>query len=78
MGSVKRQTYTRAVPTGAVIDGLQVRWTVGGKRHSGELITKEGKQVVRTKTETYYAKFRDADGLVQTVSTGCRDREAAR
>lgn len=78
MGSVKRQTYTRSIPTGAVIDGLKVRWTVAGRRHSGVLVTKDGEQKVRTKTDTYYAKFRDADDLVQTVSTGCRDREAAR
>jgi integrase len=37
----------------------------------------DGREVIDQETGCYYARYRDADGIVRTVSTGCRDRTAA-
>ena len=49
----------------------------GKKRIGTVVVDKRGKQRVRTKSETYYAKYRDGDGIVKEVATGCRDKQAA-
>jgi hypothetical protein len=36
-----------------------------------------GADRIVTESVTYFAKFRDADGLPVTRATGCRDRQAA-
>ena len=49
-----------------------------GEKHSGVVILgADGSQRVRVESGTYYAKFRDGDGLVQELPTGCRDKQAA-
>ena len=51
------------------------RW--GKKKTARVVFGKDGTQRVRIETETYYASYRDGDGKLQSVSTGCRDRQAA-
>ena len=38
----------------------------------------DGSLAMRCKSETYYAKYRDADGIVREIPTGCREIETAR
>ncbi|XZE53614.1 tyrosine-type recombinase/integrase [Planctomycetaceae bacterium SH139] len=53
------------------------RW---GKKRSAVVVTSavDGALRIRVQSATYTAVFRDADGIVQEVSTGCRDVESAR
>jgi integrase len=49
-----------------------------GKKRSGIVFeSANGSKRVKTKSETYYAKYRDGDEIVRTVATGCRDKQAA-
>ncbi|MHB1559225.1 MAG: tyrosine-type recombinase/integrase [Isosphaeraceae bacterium] len=86
MGSIFLKTYTRAVPSGAeviTIGGKNprrvARWRSGGRRIEAEVVTTpQGREVVRVKSNVYYAKYRNADGVIVVVPTGCRDREMAK
>ena len=43
-----------------------------GKKRTGIVtLTASGKKRVKTKSDTYYAKYRDGDEIVRTVATGC-------
>ncbi len=85
MGSVFLKTYTRAVPAGAEVGAIGgknprrvARWKTGSKRIEAEVVTTpDGRDVVRVKSSTYYAKYRNADDVVVVVPTGCRDRKMA-
>ncbi|HBJ37391.1 MAG TPA: integrase, partial [Planctomycetaceae bacterium] len=49
-----------------------------GKKRTGTVVVdKQGKRRVRTKSQTYIAKYRDGAGITQEVPTGCRDKQAA-
>lgn len=50
----------------------------GKKRTAVVVVAADGSQRVRVESETYYAKFRDGNNLVQEVPTGCRDLQAAK
>lgn len=50
-----------------------------GEKRSGVVVTAaDGSMKVRTKSETYYAKYRDGRNFVCEVATGCRDKQAAK
>jgi hypothetical protein len=86
MGSIYRKTSTRPVPAGATLtarpDGSTVaRWTPKGARRpvTAQVRTlDDGRRVIDQPTGAYYAKYRDAQGIVRTVSTGCKDESNAR
>ena len=86
MGTVFQKTYTRPVPATAEVVAIKgkkarriARWKSGAKRLEAEVTTTDdGRDVVRVKSTTYYAKYRNADDEVVTVPTGCRDREMAK
>jgi integrase len=83
MGSVFKKTSTRALPAGAEITtrkGQRVaRWKVNGKVRSAPITRGlDGSDRIVTTSATYFAKYRDAAGVVCTVPTGCRDEVAAR
>jgi integrase len=84
MGSVFRKTTTRPVPIGATVarqGGKAVaRWkTRTAKWKTAEVVTLDGgRQAIRQESSTYFAKYRDHDGTVRVVPTGCRDESAAR
>ena len=49
----------------------------GAKRTACVVTASDGSVRVRVESETYYAKYRNAEGLVREVPTGCRDRQSA-
>jgi hypothetical protein len=83
MGSIRKKTSTKALPGNAEIlieDGAcHACWTDSkGKKHSAEVIRgRNGSERIRIQSPIYTAKYRDANGLVHEVSTGCRNRQAA-
>ena len=83
MASLKRKSYTRPLPQGAEIvthRGQRVaRWVdSNGKKHTASVtISAEGTERIRVESAVWIAKFRDADGRIVEVSTGCRDKGVA-
>ncbi len=84
MANVVRKAYTMPVPPGAEIveqRGKRIaRWRVrNGQLRTGEVLqAADGSLRVRGRSPVYTARFRNADGVVVEVSTGCRDETAAR
>jgi hypothetical protein len=86
MGSIFRKTAVRDVPAGAKVvtnpDGTKAaRWRPRGFRRpiTAPVVTlADGRLVVEVATGSWYAKYRDADGIVRTVSTRCRDESNAK
>jgi hypothetical protein len=83
MGNVFKKTVTRPLPIGAEIitrQGVRLAcWRDGkGKIESIPLTTgKDGSERIRDESATYVARYRDGNGFVLEVSTGCRDKAAA-
>jgi integrase len=83
MGSVFHKTITRKVPPTAEVvrrGKRQVaRWRSGSRWVEAEIVHRKGQEdVIRIKSSTYYAKYRNADDKVVVVPTGCRDEAMAR
>jgi integrase len=86
VATVFRKVAVRPVPAAAVITtdragNATAKWTPRGARRSITAPVRtlaDGRQVIEVATGCYYARFRDADGGVRTVSTGCKDESAAR
>ncbi len=83
MGSLFKKTVTRPLPPGAEIITRQgerlARWRDGkGKMRTAPVTTKQnGADRIRDESGTYVGRYRDGNGLVVEVSTGCRDKTAA-
>jgi len=85
MGAIFKKISTRPVPSGATITGsgskLTARWKGRGKRErwitAKVFTTGDGRQVVRQESSTWFCRYRNHDGSLSVVSTGCRDRSAA-
>jgi hypothetical protein len=46
--------------------------------HRSQLTTgKDGSERIRDESATYVARYRDGNGLLVEISTGCRDKTAA-
>lgn len=84
MGAIFKKTVTKPLPAGAEIIERQgkklARWKDGrGKARSAPLtIGQGGAERIVVKARTYTAKYRDGEGIVREVATGCRDEAAAR
>src|SRR4051794_23088022 len=84
MGSVFRKSFTKPVPPGAEIIARQgvrlARWRdAKGKLRTAPLTTgRDGADRIRDESSTYFARYRDGDGIVVEAATGCRDETAAR
>ncbi len=84
MGSVFKKSFTKPLPPGAEIverKGKRVaRWRVAdGPIQTARVTTgRDGSERISVKTAAYYARYRDADGIVREEPTGCRDETAAR
>ena len=84
MGTVFKKTVTRPLPQGAELftkQGQQfAKWkpTKGRARTAKVTIGKDGSTRILDEAGTYTAKYRDGEGIVCEVSTGCRDEDAAR
>src|SRR6516225_3069103 len=83
MGSLFKKAVTRPLPPGAELITRQgqrlARWRDGkGKVKTAPVTTgQNGSDRIRDESGTYVARYRDGNGLVVEVSTGCRDKTAA-
>ena len=83
MGSIRKATFTKAIPEGAELftrKGQQfARWQPArGKARTAPVRMIDGQPRIVITAKTYTAKYRDAAGIIQHVATGCRDEQAAR
>jgi len=84
MGSVFKKTVTKPLPDGAEIFTRKserfARWRDGrGKKRTAPLTNgRDGSDRIVLTVGTYTAKFRNGQGIVEEVATGCRDEVAAR
>ena len=81
MASIFRKRIKRAKPEGAEMftrrGKRMTRWTDGrGQTQTAEL-SADGESVI-VKSDLWYARYRDADGVEKRKSTGCRDEQTAR
>ena len=83
MGSVLKKAVTRPIPPGAefiVCQGERLaRWRDRkGKLHTAPMTTgRDGAERIREESSTYFARYRDGNGLVVETATGCHDKTAA-
>ena len=70
----------RRDPQKSIVQETVATWRdrSGRKRTAVVVIASDGSQRVQVKSDTYYAKYRDANNLLRIVPTGCRDLQAAR
>ncbi len=84
MGTVFKKTYTKPLPADATLvdrNGKpQAQWRDSkGKLRRADVTTgKDGRDRLFLTARTYTAKYRDGQGLLKEVATGCRDEAAAR
>jgi len=84
MATVYRKKIIRPMPEGAEIVTQRGKrlacWRDGRDRQrTAEIaVGKDGVVRIATRTATYYARYRDANGQARDVATGCRDETAAR
>jgi integrase len=84
MGTVYRPTVTRPMPTGAKVErkggNSFAVWTDRrGKRRRAQMVGGGAKRPgIAERAGTYTAKYRDADGSVRCVATGCRSLDTAK
>ena len=84
MGTVYKETYTKPCPDNAESFKRKgqryVRWVDGrGKKKTAKLTTSaNGDKRILMESNTYTAKYRDGNGVIQKVSTGCRSLDAAK
>jgi integrase len=79
MGTVFKPKLTRPLPPGAVVTNGIARWTSPRSGSCSALVrtTPRGLCVVVESTK-YLARYRDGQGVVQTVPTGCKEADTAR
>ncbi|HEY3392412.1 MAG TPA: tyrosine-type recombinase/integrase, partial [Lacipirellulaceae bacterium] len=83
MASVYRKTVTRRLPVSAELFTRKGKrfatWKdAKGRRQTALVIEgRDGSVRVRLESGTYLAKYRDGQGIVREVSTGCRSKDAA-
>ncbi len=83
MATLFKKTYVRKMPDDAKVvtrKGKQfAQWIDGkGKKRLAEATTgKDGTLRIKTEAATYTAKYRDGEGIVREVATGCTDKQAA-
>lgn len=81
MASIFKKKYPVPMPQGAQIitrrDKRIARWVDGRGRPKTAQLTPDGKRIYSV-SDIWYARYRDADGVMRRISTGCRDAQAAR
>ena len=83
MGTVFKKQTTRPLPADAELftkAGQRfARWKSGKRTRTAKLtIGRDGADRIVTESPTFLAKYRDGQGFICEVSTGCRDESAAR
>lgn len=70
----------RRDPLAKQITETVATWTdrSGKKRTEAAVARPDGSFRIRSKASTYTAKYRDGDGIIREVATGCRDADAAK
>jgi len=82
--AVFKKTYVRKMPDGTKIvtrKGKPIAQWIDrkGKKRSAEVTTgNDGTPRIKTEAVTYTAKYRDGEGKVCEVATGCTDKDAAK
>lgn len=83
MGSVFKKDFTKPLPAGAEVimrnQQPMARWKDrrGKTKMAPLVVSNDGTQRMRIESSKYIAKYRDGNGLVREVATGCRDKTAA-
>lgn len=84
MATVYRKTFTKPMPEAAEVftrKGEQfARWTDGRGDTRTEKVTtgRDGSPRLLIEADTFTAKYRDGQGIVREVATGCHDETSAR
>ena len=83
MGTVFKKQTTRPMPNEVEVfvrkNERFARWRINGKLRTAKLTTgRNGSERIVTEATTFTAKYRDGNGHIREVSTGCRDETAAR
>ncbi len=84
MGSIRKKNYTKPLPDDAELFEKSGKQFARVKPPKGRAVTypltvsKDGSQRIVCESATFVAKYRDGSGIIQEVSTGCRDEGAAR
>ncbi len=77
MAYVYRERRRRPIPSGAEIirrrGGKVAKWASNGRTYTADV---DGESIV-VEGHVYYARWRGADGLMHTASTGCRTKDMA-
>lgn len=78
-----KKTWSAPLPRGATVEAVNgtriATWlTRSGEARSAEVIDGARGPRIRGRTRGYVARYRDAQGVMQERSTGCRDLKAAR
>ncbi|MCO6046175.1 hypothetical protein NG895_19930, partial [Aeoliella sp. ICT_H6.2] len=83
MARIYKQTYTKPLPEGAELftrKGQEfARWTPKRGRPRTAPVARDANDQPRIRLESarYMAEYRDGQGILQQVATGCRDKTAA-
>ena len=83
MATVYRKTVTKPLPAGAEIFTRKgerfAKWkNKKGKRKTAKLTTgRDGSVRISIQAGTFMAKYRDGQGIVREVATGCRTKDGA-
>jgi integrase len=82
MGSVFKPFVTRSLPDGAQLvtraGKLVAFWIDASGKKRQAPVTAGEKPRIRERASTYSAQYRDGDGVVRRVPTGCKSLDAAR
>jgi len=79
MGAVFKPVVTKPLPPGAVVVNGVARWTSTRTGSCSAPVRTTPRGVcIEIQSSKYLARFRDGQGVVQTVATGCKDATAAR
>src|SRR5262249_7831884 len=78
-----KKTFTKPLPKDAEVftrrGERRARWNQRGKTRTAALTRgRDGADRLLLESPFYVAQYRDGTGLLQVVSTGCRDENAAR
>jgi integrase len=79
MGTIFKPTVTKPLPPGAVVTGGVARWTSPRTGSCSAPVRTTPRGVcIEIESSKFLARFRDGQGVVQTVATGCKDADTAR
>lgn len=78
-----QKTVTRPLPANATVQTQGSRKVAiclsrDGRKRTYPVFEKDGKLRIRTKSEIYYARYRDEGGVLRDVNTGQRDKSKAK